>query len=166
MPAALNHIAVSVSDITQAMEWYRDVLGMQVLGEPAELSAGADSDPHLASVLSTIFGRKSLRFIVCHLLSGEGVGIELFEFIEPKAEKRQDNFDYWKTGFFHIAVTEPQVEKLADRIAASGGKKRTGPMELVAGSGRLICFCEDPFGNVIEIYSHSYREFWAGPAGK
>jgi hypothetical protein len=34
-------------------------------------------------------------------------------------------------------------------------------MESVPGSGKKICFCEDPFGNVIEIYSHSYEQFWA-----
>jgi catechol-2,3-dioxygenase len=34
-------------------------------------------------------------------------------------------------------------------------------MELVPGSGRKFCFCEDPFGNIIEIYSHNYEQFWA-----
>ena len=93
--------------------------------------------------------------------SVNGVGIELFEFIEPKSEQRKDNFEYWKTGFFHIAVTEPNIEQLAGKIASCGGKKRTQVMELVPGSGKKICFCEDPFGNIIEIYSHSYEQFWA-----
>jgi hypothetical protein len=25
-----------------------------------------------------------------------------------------------------------------------------------------MCYCEDPFGNVIEIYSHSYEQMYGG----
>ena len=92
------------------------------------------------------------------------MGIELFEFFEPAAVSRQEeenNFEYWKTGYFHSALTEPNIEEIADKIALSRGKRRTDIMELVPGSGKKICFCEDPFGNVIEIYSHSYEQFWA-----
>jgi catechol 2,3-dioxygenase-like lactoylglutathione lyase family enzyme len=96
--------------------------------------------------------------------SSNGVGIELFEFIEPAAVSRREeenNFEYWKTGYFHIALTEPNIEEISDKIALNGGKRRTDIMELVPGSGKKICFCEDPFGNVIEIYSHTYEQFWA-----
>jgi catechol-2,3-dioxygenase len=93
--------------------------------------------------------------------SANSVGVELFQFVDPQAERRIDNFEYWKTGFFHIAFTEPDIESLAERIAATGGKKRTEVMELQPGSGRKICFCEDPFGDIIEIYSHSYEQFWS-----
>jgi hypothetical protein len=96
--------------------------------------------------------------------SANGVGIELFEFIEPAAVSRQEeenNFEYWKTGYFHIALTEPNIEELADKIELSGGKRRTDIMELVPSSGKKICFCEDPFGIVIQINPHSYEQFWA-----
>ncbi len=119
--------------------------------------------PHLATLVTTIFGPRLGKFKICHMSSANGVGIELFEFIEPATElckEEEDNFEYWKTGYFHIALTEPNIEELADKIALSGGKRRTDIMESVPGSSKKICFCEDPFGNVIEIYSHSYEEFW------
>ena len=31
MPKAVNHVAVTVTDIQKAMKWYRDVMGMTVL---------------------------------------------------------------------------------------------------------------------------------------
>jgi catechol-2,3-dioxygenase len=89
--------------------------------------------------------------------SANGVGIELFQFIEPATEslpKEGHNFEYWKTGYFHIALTEPNIEELADKIASTEGKLRTDVMELVPGSDRKFCFCEDPSCNIIEIYSH------------
>jgi len=163
MQKAVNHIAVSVTNIHKAMDWYRDVMGMTVLVKPVEISAIAQKggDTHLSNLVRTVFGQRLGKFLICHLSSANGVGIELFEFIEPKSEQRKDNFEYWKTGFFHISVTEPAIEELADRIASSGGRKRTEVMELNPGSGKKICFCEDPFGNIIEIYSHSYEQFWA-----
>ena len=62
-----------------------------------------------------------------------------------------------------ITTYEKEQEKYDTHLATalSGGKRRTDIMELVPGSGKKICFCEDPFGNVIEIYSHSYEQFWA-----
>jgi catechol-2,3-dioxygenase len=164
MSMSVNHVAISVTDITLAMKWYRDILRMVVLAEPMEISTDRSmTEPHLAQVVTHIFGPGLERFLICHMKSENGVGIELFQFLSPVAEIRQDNFEYWKTGFFHIAITESGVEGLADRIASNGGIKRTEVLELVPGSGKKICFCEDPFGNIIEIYSHSYEQFWANP---
>jgi len=163
---AINHVAISVTDIKLAASWYRDVMGMTVLMEPVEISAGENaSDRHLAEIVRAVFGPRLGKFLICHMSSANGTGIELFQFIEPEAVHRQDNFEYWKTGYFHVAVTDQDVEGLASRIASSGGKRRTDV--LVLAPGRNICFCEDPFGNVIEIYSNSYEQFWAngGPLG-
>lgn len=175
MSIAVNHIAVSVTDIRRAMEWYRDVLGMTVLCEPIEISSSGQilrleegvsegqprSDPQLGELVKRVFGPKMQKFLICHMASANGVGIELFQFLEPRSERRDDNFEYWKTGYFHIAITDSKVYGLAEKIAANGGKRRTEVLELAQGSGKRICFCEDPFGNVIEIYSHSYEQFWA-----
>ena len=164
---AFNHVAVSVTDIDYAMRWYQNVIQMTVLVEPTEITVHEnehkDYDPHLAELVRMVFGPRLGKFKICHMSSANGVGIELFQFIEPPAELREkeSNFEYWKTGYFHIAVTEPEIEELAGRIASNGGKRRTDVMELVPGSGKKICFCEDPFGNIIEIYSHSYEVFWA-----
>jgi catechol 2,3-dioxygenase-like lactoylglutathione lyase family enzyme len=147
---AFNHVAVSVTDIESAMRWYRDVIQMTLLVEPREITTYEKEqekyDPHLATLVRTIFGPRLGKFKICHMRSANGVGIELFEFIEPAAVSRQE---------------EENIEEIADKIALSGGKRRTDIMELVPGSGKKICFCEDPFGNVIEIYSHSYEQFWA-----
>ena len=164
---AFNHVAVSVTDIESAMRWYQDIIQMTTLVEPTEITTYEKEqqkyDSHLAALARTIFGRRLGKFKFCHMSSAIGVGIDLFQFIEPASELRPEekNFEYWKTGYFHIALTEPNIEELAEKIASTGGKQRTNIMELVPGSGKKICFCEDPFGNVIEIYSHTYEQFWA-----
>ncbi len=164
---AFNHVAVSVTDIDSAMRWYRDVIQMTPLVEPTEITTHEKDqqnyDPHLAKLMRTIFGPRFGKLKICHMSSANGVGLELFQFIEPASQLRpeENNFEYWKTGYFHIALTEPNIEELVEKIALTGGKRRTDILEAVPGSGKKICFCEDPFGNVIEIYSHSYEQFWA-----
>jgi catechol 2,3-dioxygenase-like lactoylglutathione lyase family enzyme len=164
---AFNHVAVSVTDIDSAMQWYRDVIHMILLVEPTEVTTyekeEKNYDPHLATLVRAIFGPKLGKVKFCHMSSANGVGIELFQFVEPASELRseENNFEYWKTGYFHICLTEPNIEGLADKIVSTGGKRRTDVLEVTPGSGKKFCFCEDPFGNVIEIYSHSYEQFWA-----
>ena len=54
---------------------------------------------------------------------------------------------------------DPNVEELAERIVAAGGKKRMEkPRYYYPGEKpyRMI-YMEDPFGNIVEIYSHSYE---------
>ncbi|MGR5144429.1 VOC family protein [Photobacterium sp. DNB23_23_1] len=71
----------------------------------------------------------------------------------------EDNFEYWKTGIFHFCVQDPDVEGLAEKVVAAGGKKRMkAPRYYYPGEKpyRMI-YMEDPFGNILEIYSHSYE---------
>jgi predicted enzyme related to lactoylglutathione lyase len=53
-------------------------------------------------------------------------------------------------------ITDPDIEGLCKRISEGGGKQRTEIWEFVPEKGYKIVFCEDPFGNIIEIFDHSY----------
>jgi catechol 2,3-dioxygenase-like lactoylglutathione lyase family enzyme len=131
---AFNHVAVSVTDIEYAERWYQSVIQMTILVEPTEITAyeneHIDYDPYLAELVRMVFGPKLGKFKFCHMSSANGVRIEIFQFIEPPAKLREkeSNFEYWKTGYFHIAVTEPDIEELAGKIASSGGKRRRDVM--------------------------------------
>jgi RmlD substrate binding domain len=87
-----------------------------------------------------------------------GFDFEIFVYVEPKAERRLDNFEYWKSGFIRICLTGPNTEELCRKISESGGKQRTKIWDIVPGKGYKIAFCEDPFGNIIEIVDHSYEQ--------
>jgi hypothetical protein len=71
------------------------------------------------------------------------------------AQRRQDKFEYWKSGITHLCITDPNIEDLGTKISESGGKQRSKVWEKVPKKGYKIAFC-DPFGNVIEIYSNGY----------
>jgi catechol 2,3-dioxygenase-like lactoylglutathione lyase family enzyme len=150
---ALGHVGVSVPDLDRAVEWYRDVLGFDVISGPEEVDA---ADGHAGRAATAVFGPALRRMRMAHLVTANGVGIELFEFVDPRHERRAESFEYWKSGFFHICVIAREIEELATRIVATGGRMRTERIwEAFEGEPYRWCYCEDPFGNVIEVHTHS-----------
>jgi catechol 2,3-dioxygenase-like lactoylglutathione lyase family enzyme len=154
-PRTINHIAVSVTDLNRAIKWYKEVFGFTVVNGPVEFEA---DDSSLGIAARDIHGPNFRKMRMVWLSSGNQVGFEMFEYIDPKAERRIDNFEYWKSGFFHICVTDPNIEELCKRISDSGGRQRSRIWDVDPDKGYKIAFCEDPFGNVIEIYTHSYEQ--------
>jgi catechol 2,3-dioxygenase-like lactoylglutathione lyase family enzyme len=92
------------------------------------------------------------------MLSENHNGLEIIEYVKPKSQRRQDNFEYWKSGITHIRITDPNIEEICNKVSEQGGKERRSIWEIVPSKGYKIAFCEDPFGNIIEIYSNSYEE--------
>ena len=103
-----------------------------------------------------VFGNIWMDLRIAHMSTGDKIGVELFEF--PENEDKHNNFKYWKTGLFHFSVQYPNIEKLVDTIIKHGGKKRMSIREYYPGEKPYrMCYIQDPFGNVFEIYSHSYE---------
>jgi catechol 2,3-dioxygenase-like lactoylglutathione lyase family enzyme len=124
---------------------------------PRVLEAGSEATHETPS----IFGPRFRKAYQAHMLASNGVGLELFQFIEPAVERRPDNFEYWKVGVFHICITDADVGAMAKRIVAAGGRQRVPVFEFVPGKHYELVYCEDPWGNIIEVFSHSYAEVFA-----
>jgi catechol 2,3-dioxygenase-like lactoylglutathione lyase family enzyme len=144
-----------VPDLDLAVNWYKEVLGFTVVREPIEF---VPDDTLKGMAVKDIHGPRLKKVRMVWLSSANQVGFEIFEYIEPKAERRTNNFEYWKSGFIHICITDPDIEGLCKKISETGGKQRSKVWEIVPDKGYKIAFCEDPFGNIIEIYSHSYEQ--------
>jgi catechol 2,3-dioxygenase-like lactoylglutathione lyase family enzyme len=154
-PKIINHVAVSVPDLDLAVNWYKEVLGFTVVREPIEY---VPDDTLKGMAVKDIHSPRLKKVRMVWLSSANQVGFEIFEYIEPKAERRTNNFEYWKSGFIHICITDPDIEGLCKKISETGGKQRSKVWEIVPDKGYKVAFCEDPFGNIIEIYSHSYEQ--------
>ncbi|TVO96693.1 lactoylglutathione lyase family protein [Shewanella algae] len=153
-PRTFSHIGISVPDLNAAVKFYIEVLGWYVIMEPTEIT---EDDSAIGEMCTDVFGSGWQRFRIAHLSTGDRIGIELFEF--NNQQNPEDNFEYWKTGIFHFAVQDPDIEALAEKIVAAGGKKRMAkPRFYYSGEKpyRMI-YMEDPFGNILELYSHSYE---------
>jgi catechol 2,3-dioxygenase-like lactoylglutathione lyase family enzyme len=157
-PRAFNHVGVTVTDIDKAVRWYQDVLGCSVILHP--MNAFEDNS-HFGQICTDIFGKGFKKLRIAHMVTAEGVGIELFQFFKPKSTLRKNNFDYHKAGIFHFCVTDPDIEGLARRIAKAGGKQRSKIWRLWSDKPYKVCYCQDPWGNIIELNTHAYSHIWA-----
>ncbi|WP_033070315.1 lactoylglutathione lyase family protein [Thalassospira australica] len=152
-PRTFSHIGISVPDLEAAVKFYSEVLGWYVIMAPTKIE---EDDSDIGQMCTDVFGAEWKSFRIAHLSTGDRVGVELFEF--PNNERPDNNLEYWKTGTFHFCVQDPDVEGLVEKIIAHGGKQRMPIRYYYPGEKpyRMV-YVEDPFGNVFEIYSHSYE---------
>ncbi|WP_343560675.1 lactoylglutathione lyase family protein [Kiloniella sp. b19] len=160
-PRTFSHIGLSVPDLDAAVRFYTEVMGWYLIMPPTTIQ---EDNTAIGEMCIDVLGRNWESFRIAHLSTGDKIGVELFEF--KQNERPENNFEYWKTGLFHFCVQDPDVEGLAERIVAAGGRKRMEkPRYYYPGEKpyRMI-YMEDPFGNILEIYSHSYELHYAAGA--
>jgi catechol 2,3-dioxygenase-like lactoylglutathione lyase family enzyme len=155
------HVGLTVEDLEAAVRWYGAVLGLELLAGPVEVEAGAG---HAGRAAADVFGPAFRRLRQAHLGTIDGAAIELFEFVEPRSRHPADRFDYRRQGCFHFCLVAPDIESAVRRIERGGGRRRTAIWAVAPGSPCRFCFCEDPWGNVFELHTHSpERVYGAGP---
>ncbi|ASI35801.1 glyoxalase [Exiguobacterium sp. N4-1P] len=152
-PRNFSHIGLSVPDLEAAITFYSEVMGWYVIMEPSDV---IEDDSPIGVMCTDVFGAGWGKFRIAHMATGDRIGIELFEF--PNNEQPENNFEFWKTGIFHYAIQDPDIEGMVEKIVAHGGKQRMPIREYYPGEKpyRMV-YCEDPFGNLVELYSHSYE---------
>lgn len=152
-PKSFSHIGLSVPDLDAAVEFYSNVLGFYVIMKPTEL---IEDESDIGQMCSDVFGSGWGKLRIAHMSTADRIGFELFEFMNNQAPT--NNLDYRKTGMFHFGIQAPDVDGLAKKIVAAGGKQRM-PVREYFPDEKPYCmvYVEGPFGIVFEIYSHSYE---------
>ncbi|NRA99057.1 MAG: lactoylglutathione lyase family protein [Rhodobacteraceae bacterium] len=151
---SFSHIGITVPDLDKAVEFYSKAFGMYVLMPPTEV---LQDDSAIGQMCDDVFGPGWSRFRIAHLSLGDGVGIELFEFENTVEEERP--FEYWRRGLFHFCVQDDYLEDRIKVIEDLGGRQRMSPVRRYYPGEKpyRMVYCEDPFGNIFELYSHSYE---------
>lgn len=162
-PRAFSHIGITVPNLDLAVEFYTEVMGFYIIMPPTEVLE--ENETAIGQMCIDVFGEGWGTFRIAHLSTGDRIGIELFEFKESKEHK--PTFEPFKIGLFHFSVQDPDVEGLVAKIVEHGGKQRMPIREYYPGEKPYrMCYVEDPFGNVFEIYSHSYELHYSPGAYK
>eukprot|EP01022_Parablepharisma_sp_SALTPOND_P020131 TRINITY_DN3576_c0_g1_i2.p2 TRINITY_DN3576_c0_g1~~TRINITY_DN3576_c0_g1_i2.p2 ORF type:complete len:196 (-),score=20.97 TRINITY_DN3576_c0_g1_i2:76-588(-) len=152
-PRVVSHIGITVPDIEKAYAFYTSVMGWYAILPPTLVK----EDPGSAGKMARdVFGSGFEEFKICHLSTGDRFGVELFEF--PKKEKAQGKYKPFETGVFHYSIQDPDVEGMVKKILEAGGKQKMPITYFNPGEKpyRMV-YMEDPFGNTVEIMSHSYE---------
>ncbi len=153
-PRAFSHIGLSVPNLEEAVKFYQEVMGWYVVMHPATVTEEKESA--IGIMCYDVFGEGYGGFKIAHMVTSNGIGIELFEF--DNSSKEKEEFNFTRTGVFHFCVQDPDVEGLVKKIVEHGGKQRMPIREYYPQEKPYrMCYVEDPFGIVFEVYSHSYE---------
>ena len=108
---------------------------------------------------------------VAYLVTGDGTGFELFEFIDPPyssqlsvPEQKSPAFTpamYARGGFFHIALTVEDIDATHAKVVSNGGIQIGDTIEMGSDKASYI---KDPWGNVIELLTRGFVDFVRGSA--
>ncbi|MBT9392959.1 lactoylglutathione lyase family protein [Hymenobacter sp. NST-14] len=153
-PKSFSHIGITVPDIDAAVAFYTDVMGWYLVMAPSIVTE--ETDTAIGQMCLDVFGRGWGQFRIAHLATSDGIGIELFSF--DQGVKEAPAFQPFNTGLFHFCVQDPDIEGLVAKVVAAGGKQRM-PIRAYYPNEKpyRMCYVEDPFGIVFEIYTHSYE---------
>lgn len=153
-PRSFSHIGITVPDIEKAVAFYQEVMGWYILMEPSKVNEEKQSA--IGQMCIDVFGEGWKEFQIAHMATSDGIGIELFSF--PNGVKEVKEFDPFRTGLFHFCIQDPDIEGLVEKIVQAGGKQRM-PIRAYYPNEKpfKMCYVEDPFGVVFEIYTHSYE---------
>lgn len=153
-PKSFSHIGITVPNLEKAVEFYSNVMGWYIIMQPT--SVKEENETAIGKMCIDVFGEGWGEFMIAHMSTGDKIGIELFEF--KQSPENRPEFHPFKSGIFHFSVQDPDIEGLIEKIVAAGGKQRMPIREYYPGEKPFrMCYVEDPFGVVFEIYTHSYE---------
>ena len=103
VPATANHVGLTTPDMFATIDFYESALGFRLIMGPRIL------EPQSASAETrSVFGPAFHKAYQAHLLSANGFGIELFQFLEPPVEQPDPGYRYTRPGWSHLCLTVPR----------------------------------------------------------
>jgi catechol 2,3-dioxygenase-like lactoylglutathione lyase family enzyme len=135
----IDHTALSVPDMDQAIEFYSGVLGFEV-----EMNAGWPSG---AKPLDDLVGLEDSASKVAMLRLGD-TKLELFQYQNPEGKAQNPDRPVCDHGIIHLCLAVSGIEEEYERLKKVGVRFNSSPIDM----GRECCvYGRDPFGNVLEL---------------
>jgi lactoylglutathione lyase len=135
MITGIEHIGIVVSDISRSIDFYKNVLGLEV-GEKWEFEPGATLGSSMSLPRRVVF------------INAKNASFELLDFAEDmkaKAGGARGN----TVGLHHIAFQVNKIHDFAANLERKGIRFSTGPVDL---QDLTVAFFEDPDGNMLELF--------------
>ncbi len=128
---ALDHLVINVSDVARSVEWYRNILGMEV----KVFDPGGGKAPRI----SLVFGHQKIN-----VRPRDADKVEWFTAGRPTAGSEDLCF-----------LTSSTPDEVVAHLKANGVRIEEGPVQKQGARGTLrSVYCRDPDGSLIEISSY------------
>ena len=138
MIRSLGHVALGVSNMQRSLEFYRDLMGMEVI---MELDA---SDERIGRVI----GIPNAKCHIVHLKLGNAV-LELFEYHNPFGKNKAKSMHQYDHGLTHIGFEVTDFHKHVEQLKKKNVEFLGEAVEFRPGV--WIVYFEGPDGEVCEL---------------
>lgn len=144
----MNHVGIMVGDMDKAVEFYTQALGLKIVMNNTQVIEERESA--IGRMCIAVFGEGFKGFNIAHLVTTDGIGVELFEM---KEREERHEVDFSRLGIFHFCLQTDDFEGAIKRIEQYGGKARMDIMRYHPEDDNKLAkmvYLEDPFGNLFE----------------
>jgi catechol 2,3-dioxygenase-like lactoylglutathione lyase family enzyme len=155
----MSHIGILVGEMAKAVEFYTKALGLEIVMN--ETKVMEEQETAIGKMCVAVFGEGFKGFNIAHLVTEDDIGVELFEMTD---REEKHNVDFSKIGIFHFCLQTDDFQSVIDKVEQYGGKVRMDIMRYHPEDDNKpykMVYLEDPFGNLFELYSHTYRETYS-----
>lgn len=141
----IYHVGFVVSDLEQSLEWYTEVLGLQVEREPRELSG---------EWISAVTGFEDSRMKMAWVGTGSGCSIELDQYVTPPGSDDPPTASQNDVRASHVGIQVDDVHAEYQRMSELGVKFAGAPPVKLDNEfpwANCAVFLQDLDGNWIEL---------------
>ncbi len=142
-----NHMAVVVPSLEPAMQWYSDIFGFVPTTATPFTHTPAIGERWKTAIAT--FGEDISRIRFVRMRAPGAPFMQVIEFFELHPSPSLPAPGKRKSGYVHAGIIVGDPSTTAERISTRGGKI----LNRIETSGLTIIFCEDPYGNIIELAS-------------
>ena len=138
----LHHTGITVADLERSIAFYRDLLGLALLGR------GEEDGPELSELL----GLEGVKLRWAELELGAGQRLELLEYLSPQDEPLEPRPP--RPGATHLALAVDELAPLQRRLADAGLLVSADVVVLTEEgewNGVHTLYARDPDGAFVEL---------------
>ncbi len=146
--AGIEHIGLTVPDISAATRFFTDVIGAETLYDIGPFASEAD---WMASHLAVYPGSRINRMRVLKVANGPV--LELVEFIASGPSTRREGSDY---GGWHLAFYVENMDQAQAAVRQHRCEIQSGPVTMTEGpsAGLEWLYFKAPWGQQLELVSY------------
>jgi catechol 2,3-dioxygenase-like lactoylglutathione lyase family enzyme len=115
----MNHVGLMVGNMNKAVEFYTEALGLKIVMNNTKVIEERESA--IGKMCIAVFGEGFKGFNIAHLLTTDGIDVELFEM---KERQERHDVDFTRLGIFHFCLQTDDFEGAIARTEEFGGKVR------------------------------------------
>ena len=141
----IHHLGLTVSDIERAIEFYRDVLGMEVVGRRPSVKTD-----YVAR--QTGYPDVELNVASFRISSTSEQTLEVVQYMSHAGEPSQPATN--RPGTSHLCLLVDDLRASHEDLTARGVRFKSEPVTITAGpnKGGLVVYFFDPDGYTIELF--------------